>query len=53
MAEAKMVARNKQGLPASRVRHAPAGVAYTLMYPSTKENRVTKDNKGLTGMGIP
>ena len=50
-AEAKMAARNE--LVASRARHAPAGVAYTLMFPSTTSNPVTPDNRGLTGMGIP
>ena len=50
-AEAEMVARNER--VASRARHAPAGVAYTLMFPSTTSNPVTVDNRGLTGMGIP
>ena len=38
---------------ASRARCAPAGIPYTLLYPSTDTCPVTPDNKGMTGRGIP
>ena len=50
-AEAMMIGRNAE--EASRARHAPAGVPYTLLYPSTDTYPVTPDNKGMTGRGIP
>ena len=49
--EEAMEGRNAQA--ASRARHAPAGVPYTLLYPSTDTYPVTPDNKGMTGRGIP
>ena len=46
-----MIDSNNQAT--SRARHEPAGVPYTLLYPSTDTEPVTPDNKGMTGRGIP
>ncbi|CAL8468388.1 g7928 [Coccomyxa elongata] len=50
-AELEMIKRNEDAR--SRARHSPSGVPYQLMYPSTKTEPVSGENRGMTGRGIP
>ena len=50
-AEGIMIGRNTNG--DSRARRSPSGIAYTLLYPSTRTETVTTSNMGMTGRGIP
>lgn len=50
-AEQEMIKRNEE--TNSRARHSPSGVPYRLMYPSTKTEPVSGENRGMTGRGIP
>lgn len=50
-AEEVMIKRNEDA--ASRTRSLPAGMEYTLLYPSTKTRDITPQNRGMTGRGVP
>ena len=50
-AENIMIQRNTDDN--SRARRSPAGIPYTLLYPSTNTEEVITLNMGMTGRGIP